>query len=787
MYALDNKSGIEQMPEIPEVFSKNPLWFTEGRDGNSPSYPGAHWFNIVQAELLNVLKEAGIEPDKADLTQLAQVFRVMAGQVESIAALREFEPIKNGQLCLVKMQQNTLGFGFATYYYDATDALSEDNNSTIIVTPNGKRWKHLYRTGGGNIIFGANAGGIGTTRVSPHNNLIIIGRNAAANLKDAYGSIAIGSRALGTAEKTMDNIAIGADSLYLVNAKNPWYNQSQPDGTRNIAIGGNAGRGITTGYSNISIGRNAGQNLATGHGNVALGAGAIAGHVTVGFGGDIEHYYPSQAKQSVAIGEGALCYYRANEISVAIGAYAAHNLKNGLYNTAVGFGAMRQLESDVAPNGGTVIWRGQEHGRYSQSGNTITLTFDDLHEADVGCSIGLRLLDGEAQTLLNDIVAATVLTKVDNTLTVESPKILSTNGNAVLCHVYNTTRPNVVSSQNTALGFAALTSATRAIYSVAVGAGALKNAKEALSSVALGTAAFENGNATSSVAIGRNAGKNANANNSIIIGAESLNKATSVKNSIVIGYDINPSDGVVNNKLALGKGISGNTETHRYGINVPLDINPLADLHIRTDNNIGNGRTTASNGVLIEHSLIAQVILDGGNGADVDLCQGDNVKFGIRNRGAITTIIVNNEHSLKIHDDHRILPDADNRNVIGAVNRRFKEIHITTPNKDDNSSKVINSQWFREQFSQNLTANNGWKILPNGEIEQWGIADFTDQANQVTIRFPIAFNECFFVIPIDISSTDSVVAMSVKSTSPTSAVITGAKYAGTVKWFAKGR
>lgn len=145
MYALDNKSGIEQMPEIPEVFSKNPLWFTEGRDGNSPSYPGAHWFNIVQAELLNVLKEAGIEPDKADLTQLAQAFRVMAGQVESIAALREFEPVRDRQVAFVKGYYAGSNKGGGYFIADFGDKTSADDAGVVIVTASGKRWKRIYK------------------------------------------------------------------------------------------------------------------------------------------------------------------------------------------------------------------------------------------------------------------------------------------------------------------------------------------------------------------------------------------------------------------------------------------------------------------------------------------------------------------------------------------------------------------------------------------------------------------------------------------------------------------
>ncbi|VFS62683.1 Phage Tail Collar Domain [Leminorella grimontii] len=57
-----------QCRPVGEVSNATPKWFTE----SPPSYPGAAWFNIVQAELLNLLDAAGISPQKADLTQLTQ-------------------------------------------------------------------------------------------------------------------------------------------------------------------------------------------------------------------------------------------------------------------------------------------------------------------------------------------------------------------------------------------------------------------------------------------------------------------------------------------------------------------------------------------------------------------------------------------------------------------------------------------------------------------------------------------------------------------------------------------
>jgi hypothetical protein len=64
MYHLDNASSVPDMPAIKPVLFTERRWFTEGGDGIQPSYPGADWFNAIQAEMLNVLALANITPDK---------------------------------------------------------------------------------------------------------------------------------------------------------------------------------------------------------------------------------------------------------------------------------------------------------------------------------------------------------------------------------------------------------------------------------------------------------------------------------------------------------------------------------------------------------------------------------------------------------------------------------------------------------------------------------------------------------------------------------------------------
>ncbi|CAB5645793.1 hypothetical protein AB6H26_14710 [Providencia hangzhouensis] len=70
MFGLDNSSGVNVMPTIAPNSSQDPLWFTEGGSGLAASYPGQDWFNQIQAELLNILKEAGLSPEKGKLNQL---------------------------------------------------------------------------------------------------------------------------------------------------------------------------------------------------------------------------------------------------------------------------------------------------------------------------------------------------------------------------------------------------------------------------------------------------------------------------------------------------------------------------------------------------------------------------------------------------------------------------------------------------------------------------------------------------------------------------------------------
>lgn len=78
MYGLNNLSGVPIMPALANKLTENPQWFTEGGNGVEPSWPGQDWFNMQQAEALNVLAMAGLSPSPTQTDQLANAIAIIA-------------------------------------------------------------------------------------------------------------------------------------------------------------------------------------------------------------------------------------------------------------------------------------------------------------------------------------------------------------------------------------------------------------------------------------------------------------------------------------------------------------------------------------------------------------------------------------------------------------------------------------------------------------------------------------------------------------------------------------
>ncbi|HDK5388627.1 TPA: tail fiber domain-containing protein [Klebsiella pneumoniae] len=133
MYHLDNTSGVPEMPEPKDTQSISPRWFGESQEQGGISWPGADWFNIVQAELLAILELVGEAPDKTRYDQIAQAIKSFSGgQTDSVwETLRRSGASKNGTIQGGTLQDSVYwvtltGDGGAVADYDRTTQTGTD-------------------------------------------------------------------------------------------------------------------------------------------------------------------------------------------------------------------------------------------------------------------------------------------------------------------------------------------------------------------------------------------------------------------------------------------------------------------------------------------------------------------------------------------------------------------------------------------------------------------------------------------------------------------------------------
>ncbi|STV24889.1 Uncharacterised protein [Klebsiella pneumoniae subsp. ozaenae] len=153
MYHLDNTSGVPEMPEPKEQQSMTPRWFGESQEQGGISWPGADWFNVVQAELLNLLAAAGIEPEKHSFDQLSKAIPILGGgeqvrqdlgdvyglrfigQCPDIETLRSVQFLFVGQQIFLKEHTAGMDQGGGIFYCHSltnNDGLIDDNGFQII-------------------------------------------------------------------------------------------------------------------------------------------------------------------------------------------------------------------------------------------------------------------------------------------------------------------------------------------------------------------------------------------------------------------------------------------------------------------------------------------------------------------------------------------------------------------------------------------------------------------------------------------------------------------------------
>ncbi|EAO1206224.1 hypothetical protein EX075_13750 [Salmonella enterica] len=129
MFHLDNNSGISSMPTPAAAQSNATRWFTEGAGTGVPSWPGQDWFNIVQAELLNVLIDAGIAPEKAAFNQLSLAVKSLIGK-EAFLKVNLLSEIKESGATQQKKARENLDITDASTEKKGLVQLSNATNST---------------------------------------------------------------------------------------------------------------------------------------------------------------------------------------------------------------------------------------------------------------------------------------------------------------------------------------------------------------------------------------------------------------------------------------------------------------------------------------------------------------------------------------------------------------------------------------------------------------------------------------------------------------------------------
>ncbi|MGU5686640.1 gp53-like domain-containing protein [Aeromonas allosaccharophila] len=90
---IDTGTGTPTDPGVTAVIDAVRQYATEGGAGVPPSVPGAEWFNMMTDEVLAVLEEAGIAPDKASHTQLRDAIKaIMANKAATQVEVNDSNP-----------------------------------------------------------------------------------------------------------------------------------------------------------------------------------------------------------------------------------------------------------------------------------------------------------------------------------------------------------------------------------------------------------------------------------------------------------------------------------------------------------------------------------------------------------------------------------------------------------------------------------------------------------------------------------------------------------------------
>lgn len=277
--------------------------------------------------------------------------------------------------------------------------------------------------------------GVGAAPNVTSDDLVAVGTNAAPSIVGARNCIAIGKGSMLTNVVGRHNIAIGLEALRTVNG----LSTSSIEGSRNIGIGGNAGRFISTGNRNIILGRDAGHNLTTATNMIVMGNGSEMGDGPNTLDpGVIENQTPLSPSSSIMIGTESGKYFNAAN-AVGIGYQALLNNKTDTGIVGIGSSAFLSHQSDLSYWGTTQL-NVSVNCTYSQTGSTTITVNSVAHGLTSGFRVWLRFTTGaNADTTFMDDNWFIVTVLDANNFTITSPVSTTASGNASYSRIATTT------------------------------------------------------------------------------------------------------------------------------------------------------------------------------------------------------------------------------------------------------------------------------------------------------------------------------------------------------------
>ena len=299
-------------------------------------------------------------------------------------------------------------------------------------------------------------------------DITAIGRQAGYHFTNARNCIAIGEGALFSTTGGRHNIAIGNESLYSLKSTSTGSDMA---GTRNTAIGGNAGHFVTSGSRNVILGRDAGHSLTTGTKNVIIGNGTLLGDCPNSLDPSVViNQTPSNATSCVIIGTAAGRYIDGVGC-VAIGENALLNAKALTGTTAIGYQAGQSFDLNISPFG-TAQTEVSIEGTYSQTGTSaITITTAREHGLSQGDKVRLRFTSGElgAITFQDDIWFDVASVSSTTVFTISTDQISTASGAVAISLIASTEEASSSVSDALVIGYIAGRDATSAIRFTALG------------------------------------------------------------------------------------------------------------------------------------------------------------------------------------------------------------------------------------------------------------------------------------------------------------------------------